>query len=141
MRSTLRSLLLAVAACMVLVVGGAVAATFSDVGGNTFTTGITLGSAGTLMEDSYSATLSTAFGGVAASTCKDSAAITVTGASTGDPCVVGIHSDYTGLLSYSCYVSATSAVKIRICNPAASSVDTHAGTTTARSHYVRVFDP
>lgn len=53
-------------------------------------------------------------------TCEDSSAITVLGARTGDPCFVGIPSTLTaggtGLHhSFTCYVSATNAVKVRAC--------------------------
>lgn len=53
-------------------------------------------------------------------TCRDSSAITVTGAKVGDPCFVGIPatltSGGTGLHeSFTCYVSAADNVKVRAC--------------------------
>ena len=74
--------------------------------------------------DFYPGTLTTNFVGVAASTCKDSAAITTTGAAGGEPCDVGIGTTDTTALNWSCYVSAANAAKIRICNPAGSVVAT-----------------
>lgn len=71
-------------------------------------------------------------------TCEDSTAITVTGARTGDACFVGapttISGAGTGLHStFSCYVSASDAVKVRHC--AAGTADNPASAT----FYVRVF--
>ena len=74
--------------------------------------------------DFYPGTLTTNFVGVAASTCKDSAAITTTGAAGGEPCDVGIGTADSTALAWSCYVSAANAAKIRICNPSASVVAT-----------------
>lgn len=48
------------------------------------------------------------------SVCTDSAAITVLGARVGDPCFVGIPA-VTANSTYSCYVSATDAAKVRHC--------------------------
>lgn len=71
-------------------------------------------------------------------TCEDSTAITVTGARTGDACFVGppttISGAGTGLHStFSCYVSASNAVKVRHC--AAGTADNPASAT----FNVRVF--
>jgi hypothetical protein len=57
--------------------------------------------------------------------CEDSAAITILGARTGDPCFVGIPTTLATTLlgrdhSYTCYVSASDAVKVRAC-PAGTS--------------------
>lgn len=57
--------------------------------------------------------------------CEDSAAITVLGARAGDPCFVGIPTTLATTLlgrdhSYTCYVSAANAVKVRAC-PAGTS--------------------
>lgn len=53
-------------------------------------------------------------------TCTDSPAITVVGAQTGDPCFVGPPTSITGAgtglnSSFTCYVSAADAVKVRHC--------------------------
>ena len=53
-------------------------------------------------------------------TCRDSAAIVTTGAQIGDPCFVGMPETLTaggtGLHeTFSCYVSAADAVKVRAC--------------------------
>lgn len=74
----------------------------------------------------------------ATTTCTDSTAITVTGAVANDACFVGapaaISGDGTGLNStFSCYVSATNAVKVRHC--AAGTADDPASGV----FYVRVF--
>lgn len=71
-------------------------------------------------------------------TCEDSTAITVTGAVAGDACFVGppttVSGAGTGLhSSFSCYVSAADAVKVRHC--AAGTADNPASAT----FYVRVF--
>lgn len=52
--------------------------------------------------------------------CEDSPAITIAGAQVGDPCFVGIPATLTaggtGLHhSFTCYVSAANAVKVRAC--------------------------
>lgn len=53
--------------------------------------------------------------------CADSSAITVTGAAVGDPCSVGVPATVgstadAGVQStFSCYVSAADAVKVRFC--------------------------
>jgi hypothetical protein len=100
----------------------AIGATFKDLGGVKFATGVILGDSGTLLEDSYVATLTTNFVGVAANDCKVSAAITLTGAAAGDICVVGVPTSDTTDLSYTCVVTATDAAKIKICNPTAAVV-------------------
>lgn len=69
-------------------------------------------------------TLTTDFVGVAANACKDSAAITATGADTGSACEVARPSTATGSFTMECYVSAADAVKIKLCNPTGSIVNT-----------------
>ena len=99
---------------------------------------LTIGGSGTAIADSYAATLTTAFNGVAANDCKDSAAITVTGAATGDTCTVGADATNAAKdLTFTCYVSAANAAKIHICNPTGSTVTGVASGT----YNVRVFDP
>lgn len=69
------------------------------------------------------------------STCDESSAITVTGAAAGDPCMVGVPAAAGALnVSWTCYVSATNAVKIKVCNPTAGAIDAASGT-----FYVRTF--
>jgi len=84
----------------------------------------------------YPATLTTNFVGVAASTCKDSAAIAVTGAAASDICSVGAPLTDTGKLSITCYVSAADQVKVRLCNPAGSVT----ATGGSAAYKVRVWD-
>lgn len=67
-------------------------------------------------------------------TCTESSAITVTGAAVGDPCTVGVPAANGALnVSHTCYVSAASAVTIKVCNPTAGAIDGASGT-----FYVRV---
>lgn len=73
----------------------------------------------------------------AASGCTDSSAITVTGARTGDVCIVGAPitiatADAGAESSFSCFVSASDAVKVRFCT---NSYENPASGT----FYVRVF--
>ena len=58
-------------------------------------------------------------------TCSDSAAITLVGAKTGDPCLVGLPATHptNGSGSFSCVVSAADAIKLRFCNPSAGALD------------------
>ena len=71
----------------------------------------------------YQATLTTNFQGVTASLCKDSGAVTVTGASAGDKCSVTPNATAGALnLGFTCYVSASNAVKIHVCNPTVSAI-------------------
>jgi hypothetical protein len=65
-------------------------------------------------------------------TCVDSSAITVTGARAGDPCFVGPPTTATANLSFTCYVSAADAVKVRAC-AAGTAADAASAT-----YYVRV---
>ena len=65
--------------------------------------------------------------------CTDSAAITVTGARAGDACFVGPPASPAANSTFSCYVSASDAVKVRHC-PAGTAVDPASAT-----YYVRVF--
>ena len=58
----------------------------------------------------------------AASGCEDSSAITVLGARAGDPCFVGppisiATADAGAKSTFTCFVSATNAVKVRFCTP------------------------
>lgn len=116
----------------------AFAATFRSVGGETFNTGVTIGETGTLIADSYAATLTTNFTGIAANTCKVSAAITVTGAAASDPCFVGADATNDALnVLFTCHVSASNAVKIKICNQTGSDITNLASAT----FNVRVMDP
>lgn len=65
-------------------------------------------------------------------TCVDSSAVTVTGARAGDACSVGAPAAATANLSFTCYVSATDAVKVRAC-AAGTAADAASAT-----YYVRV---
>ena len=50
--------------------------------------------------------------------------ITVAGATTGDPCLVGQPSTPVGGAGvWSCYVSAADTVRLRFCNPTAAAID------------------
>lgn len=64
--------------------------------------------------------------------CTDSAAITVTGAVAGDPCFVGAPTTAAANSTFTCYVSAADAVKVRHC-PAGSAIDPASAT-----YFVRV---
>jgi hypothetical protein len=66
-----------------------------------------------------SATIDFASGSIV---CTDSAAIAVLGARTGDACFVGPPAAIANNSSFSCYVSAADAVKVRHC-PAGTSID------------------
>lgn len=66
-------------------------------------------------------------------TCADSSAITVTGAVAGDACFVGPPAAAQANLSFTCYVSAADAVKVRAC-AAGTAADAASAT-----YYVRVF--
>jgi hypothetical protein len=60
----------------------------------------------------------------AATNCTDSSGITVAGAKTGDPCLVGQPSTPVGGAGvWSCYVSAADTVRLRFCNPTAAAID------------------
>lgn len=64
----------------------------------------------------------------ATTTCADSTAITVTGAAVGDPCAVGYDGATVNAAnsSFSCYVSAADAVKVRHCAAGTASDPTSA---------------
>jgi len=69
-------------------------------------------------------------------TCTDSSAVTVLGARAGDPCVVGVplavtNVDGGSLSTFSCFVSAADAVKVRLCSQASEDV-------ASATFYVRV---
>lgn len=114
---------------------------------NTITTGLLVSPTSLLVSDSAinANRITRSLGGSATIdfasvtiTCEDSTAITVKGARTGDACFVGppttISGAGTGLHStFSCYVSASDAVKVRHC--AAGTADNPASAT----FYVRVF--
>lgn len=73
----------------------------------------------------------------ATDTCADSSAITVTGARTGDVCMVGPPtgigtSDAGATSTFSCYVSANDAVKVRFCTIGAED-------PASATFYVRIF--
>ena len=108
----------------------AIGATFKDLGGVKFATGVILGDTGTLLEDSYVATLTTNFVGVGANACKNSAAITLTGAAAGDICAVGIPSSETTALQWECFVSGANEAKIKVCNPTGSVVQSGTNPST-----------
>lgn len=61
--------------------------------------------------------------------CEDSTAATVTGAAVNDRCVLGIDDDAYGAgnSSFSCYVSASNAVKVRHCPAGTASNPPDAG--------------
>lgn len=102
------------------------------------TAGLKAGASGTTIADSYAATLTTNFQGIAASTCKDSAAITATGAALLDGCVVGPNATAAAKnVTFTCYVSAADAVKIKVCNQTTTAITDFA----SGSYTVRSFDP
>ena len=83
----------------------------------------------------YTATLTTAFNGVAANDCKDSAAVTVTGAATGDACSVTPNATSGALdLTFGCYVSAANAAKVHVCNVTGSTI----GSISSGAYYIKV---
>lgn len=99
---------------------------------------VQLGRTGTPISDSYAATLTTNFSGIAANDCKDSDAITVTGAAANDTCQVGPNATAGALdIVFSCYVSAANAVKIHLCNQTGSDITGMA----SGAYTVRVTDP
>lgn len=63
--------------------------------------------------------------------CTDSSAITVTGAVAGDPCFVGPPAAIANNSSFTCYVSAADAVKVRHC-PAGTAIDPASATYSVR---------
>lgn len=63
--------------------------------------------------------------------CTDSSAITVTGAAAGDACFVGMPATNEANSTFTCYVSAANAVKVRHC-PAGTAADPASAT-----YYVR----
>jgi len=63
--------------------------------------------------------------------CTDSSAITVTGAVAGDPCFVGPPAAIADNSSFTCYVSAADAVKVRHC-PAGTAIDPASATYSVR---------
>lgn len=65
-------------------------------------------------------------------TCSDSTAITVAGARVGDTCHVGTPASPQANSTFTCYVSASNAVKVRHC-PAGTAADPASAT-----YYVRV---
>lgn len=66
--------------------------------------------------------------------CEDSAAITVTGARANDVCLVGLTTTAGAAnSSFTCYVSASDAVKVRHC-PAGT-----ASNPASQAYYVRIF--
>ena len=86
--------------------------------------------------DFYPATLTTSFNAIAASVCKDSEAIPVTGAALYDPCDLGADPDEAAKnISFSCFVSATDEAKIHLCNHTSTSIDIASGT-----YKIRVLD-
>ena len=132
-----RSILLAAVCAVFSAVAVAYAATNYD-DALVFKGGVTFGTSGTEMTDSYAATLTTNFVGIAANDCKDSAAITVTGAAANDVCAVGPNATAGALdIVFTCYVSASNAVKIHLCNQTGSDITTMA----SGAYAVRVFDP
>lgn len=79
--------------------------------------------AGIKISSPYVATLTTNFQGIAASDCKDSAAITVTGAAANEACLVAPNATAGALdITFTCYVSAANAVKIHLCNETTSAI-------------------
>lgn len=85
--------------------------------------GVVIGSAGARITTSYTGARSWDFAaiGAGAINCEDSTAITVTGAALGDACLVstmfGMDGGATQSIeaSFSCYVSAANAAKVRAC--------------------------
>jgi len=135
----MRRFLLLVVAIVAIPLAVYATTTFRDIGGVTFSTGAKFGSSGTLLEDSYVATLTTNFVGLAANTCKLSAAITLTGAATGDVCVRGIPSSETTALTFECLITGANEAKIKLCNPTAG--DVASGTNPSTGVYtVRTLD-
>jgi hypothetical protein len=60
--------------------------------------------------------------------CQESSAVTITGAAVGDVCLLGHNVTAPNVGgSYSCYVSATNAAKVRFCPVAAAFTPADAG--------------
>lgn len=120
---------------ILLTAGLALAATnFEDA--LVFRGGVTFGSTGTALSDSYAASSTQNIGSISANTCTDSSAITVTGAAVNDACAVGTAAAIEAGLSVTCFVSAADAVKVRLCNVTVGAVD-----PANQAYAVRVFDP
>lgn len=99
---------------------------FADVG-------IVIGSTGTITNSlSGSAVIDFA---ATTNTTLDSSGITVTGAATGDVCIPGVPTAaaVTGA-SFTCYVSATSTVKVRL-TAVGTSIDPASGTFNVRTFH------
>ncbi len=96
---------------------------------------LAIGVTGTTIDDSYAGSASIDFGSTTTTTA-DSSGITVTGAAVGDGCIVGVPvaAQVTGA-SFTCFVTATSTVVVRLTATGAA-VDPGNGTFT-----VRTFDP
>lgn len=63
------------------------------------------------------------FASTATLTSTDSSGITVTGASLGDPVILGSDTTYLANAQYSAFVSAADTVKVRLSNGTAGSLD------------------
>ncbi len=127
-------LLIGLAACLVAAV--AIAANVDGVL-RIVKGGIQIGATGTTIEDSYAATATIDYQPVDAGTCYVGAAVTVTGAAAADGCVIGPNATAGALDGvWTCFVSATNAVKPKFCNPTLDVIDPASG-----SYSFRVIDP
>lgn len=130
----------AILALGLLVAGIAYAAPSIDKVRRDFWGGLTIGAAGiagtagNIIKESLGASATYDAASITA-TCDESSAITVTGAAVGDPCMVGVPVAAGALnVSWTCYVSAADAVKVKVCNPTAGAINPTSGT-----FYVRTF--
>lgn len=98
-------------------------------------TGVTIGTTGTAIADSYAAASTIDFASTSDDT-RDSSNITVTGAAVGDACEVGVPvaAQVSGA-SFTCLVTATDTVVVRL-SACKAAVDPASGSFT-----VRTFDP
>lgn len=93
-----------------------------------------LGSSGNAISNSYSGSATIDFAATT-NTTLDSSGVTVTNAAVGDVCLVGVPTAaaVTGA-SFTCYVSATSTVKVRL-TAVGTSIDPASGTFNVRTFH------
>lgn len=100
------------------------------LGGYQTGTNATVSTAGNKVTRSLAGSAVIDFGSVSI-TCTDSSAITITGAQTGDPCFVGAPTTAAANSTFTCFVSAADAVKVRHC-PAGTAIDPASATYRVR---------
>lgn len=109
--------------------------TGDECDGELKTAGLTVGTSGTKIDDSYAASSTIDFASTT-NTTADSANITVTGAAVGDGCVVGVPvAAQVAGASFTCFVTAADTVVVRL-SALGAGIDPTSGSFT-----VRVFDP